>query len=232
MADFAQGLAEDQRRYAITLIGGDTTRSDGALMLSATLIGEVDKDRIIRRSGARPGDEIYVTGTIGDAALGLALAQARIAAADPTTEAFLVNRFRRPEPRVEIGIGLAGLASAAADVSDGLVADLNHICRASRRSAEIELERVPLSEAATRMVTDDQQLRLSLLAGGDDYELVFTAPADVSEQIERLAAQHAVRLTKIGRITDRDRQPHAVTVRDTNGRTVEVGDGGYRHFRR
>lgn len=232
IAAFARGLADEQRRFGITLVGGDTTRSGGELMLSLTMIGEVSDNSIILRSGATVGEDIYVSGTIGDATLGRALMEARINPPDDDAQTYLIGRFRRPEPRVEVGLGLVGLASAAADISDGLVADLNHICRASRVAAEIELERIPLSAAAQRLVTDDQPLRISLLTGGDDYELVFTAPTSVSERLRELAAQCGVELTRIGRVIGAGVQPITVTVRDTNGRCVEVGDGGYRHFRR
>lgn len=232
IAAFAQGLADEQHRFGITLIGGDTTRSDSALMLSLTMIGEVSENTMILRSGASVGDDIYVSGTIGDATLGRALMEENINTPDDAARAYLIGRFRTPNPRVEVGLRLVGLASAAADISDGLVADLNHICNASRVCADVELERVPLSVPAQRLVTDNQPLRITLLTGGDDYELVFTAPTSVSERLQQLAVQSGVELTRIGRVVDVDAQPNAVTVRDTKGRYVEVGDGGYRHFRK
>lgn len=232
IAAFAQGLAEDQDEFGITLLGGDTTRSRRELMLSLTMIGEVSDNSMILRSGASVGDDIYVSGTIGDAMLGLALMEDRIAAPDDAMRTELIGRFRRPKPRVAVGLGLVGLASAAADVSDGLVADLNHICRASGVSAEIELEFVPLSSAARGLVTDNQPLHLNLLSGGDDYELVFTAPGNVSEQLQALAAQCGVGLTRIGRVIAPDAETSAVIVRDESGKQLEAGDGGYKHFRR
>jgi thiamine-monophosphate kinase len=232
IADFAKGLADEQQRFGITLIGGDTTRSDGTLMLSMTMIGEVSDNSILLRSGASIGDDIYVSGTIGDAELGRALMEARIVASDDDVRTYLIRRFRTPNPRVDLGMQLAGLASAAADISDGLVADLNHICRASRVSAEIDLALVPLSAAALRLVTDGQRLHVRLLTGGDDYELVFTAPANVSERLQQVAAHCGVDLTRIGRVVGGDAQPNAVMVRDAKGQCVEVDDGGYQHFRR
>ena len=196
------------------------------------MIGEVPDNSIILRSGASPDDDIYVSGTIGDAVLGRSLIENRIGGPDDEARNYLIGRFRTPDPRVEVGLRLVGLASAAADISDGLVADLNHICRASRVSADIELARIPLSAAAKSLVTDDQPLRISLITGGDDYELVFTAPPNVSERLQQVAVQCGVGLTRIGRIVGGAAQPNAVTVRDTNGRCVEVGDGGYRHFGR
>lgn len=230
IAAFAEGLADEQNRFGITLIGGDTTRTGGELVLSITMIGEVSDNSMILRSGASAGDDIYVSGAIGDAMLGRALMEQRISASDADVQTYLTGRFRTPEPRVEVGLGLVGLASAAADISDGLVADLGHICHASGVSAEVDLEFVPLSDAALGLVTDNQLLRINLLTGGDDYELVFTAPNRVAGQLQELAAQCGVGLTRIGRVVGGDAQPGAVTVRDTNGQSVEVGDGGYRHF--
>ncbi len=231
VAAFAQGLAAEQQRFGITLLGGDTTRSGTDLMLSLTMIGEVSENNIILRSGASVGEDIYVSGTIGDATLGLALINERISAPNDAARTFLIGRFQAPDPRVAVGLGLAGLASAAADISDGLVADLNHICRASRVSAEVALESVPLSAAANLLVTDNQPLRISLLTGGDDYELIFTAPVNASGRLQELAAKCGVGLTRIGRVVEPDGQPDTVMVQDSNGRYVEVGDGGYRHFR-
>jgi thiamine-monophosphate kinase len=232
IAAFANGLADEQKRFGITLIGGDTTRSDGVLMLSLTMIGEISEGSMILRSGACAGDDIYVSGTIGDAELGRALLEDRFSTSNEDDRTYLIDRFRVPNPRVEVGAVLVGLASAAADISDGLVADLNHICHASRVSAEVELDLVPLSSAAGQLVTGDQSLRIHLLTGGDDYELVFTAPTGVAGQLQELAAQCGIRLTRIGQMISGNTQPNATTVRDVNGRSVKVEDGGYRHFRR
>lgn len=227
---FAKGLAEEQDRFGISLIGGDTTRTGGPLMLSVTMMGEVAENTMILRSGATVGDNIYVSGTIGDAMLGLALMEGRINHPDKAQRTYLLERFRMPEPRVKAGLGLVGLASAAADVSDGLVADLNHICDASGVNADIELEKVPISAAARELVTADQGLRVSLLTGGDDYELVFTAPNSASQKLQELAAACGVGLSKIGQIIDGGAGSNAVMVRDAAGQRVEVSDAGYQHF--
>lgn len=231
VAAFAQGLGQDQDRFGITLIGGDTTRTPGPLCLSVTLFGEVSYDAGILRSGARAGDGIYVTGTIGDAALGLIALQGGPSTADPADRDFLIGRFRLPEPRLEVGGGLVEIASAAADISDGLVADLGHICETSQVSAEIGLAEIPLSAAARRAVTDDQPLHTRLLTSGDDYELVFTAPDNAAACLPELAARTGVPLTRIGRIIASAGTAPAVIVRDAQGGMVEVGNGGYRHFR-
>lgn len=231
IAGFCGRLAEEQREFGVTLIGGDTTRSDGALMVALTLVGEAAEQGTILRSGARVGDDVYVSGTIGDAALGLAILEKRLRATDDGAGSYLLGRYRTPLPRLELGQNLAGLASAAADVSDGLVADLGHICEASAVCAEIELERVPMSTAALAAVIDDQPLRISLLGGGDDYELVFTAPKSVSGQVQNVAQQCGVAVTKIGGIVEKGPQERAVAVRDAKGQRVEVGHGGYKHFR-
>src|SRR5271157_1558202 len=141
-AGFVAGLAEDQRKFGITLLGGDTTSTPGPITLSLTILGHVAPGRALLRTGAQPGDGIWVTGTIGDGALGLAVARGRLS--DPTGH--LLCRYRLPQPR--IGLAIAGIASAGMDVSDGLVQDLGHLCRAGRLAAEIDTALVPLSGPA------------------------------------------------------------------------------------
>lgn len=230
IAAFASGLAEDQERYGVTLLGGDTTGTSGPLSLNINIIGQVAENKMIRRSSASIGDDVYVSGTIGDATLGLASIMDAVAVEIADDRAFLESRFLRPEPRVSLGPVLVGTANASADISDGLVADLGHICTASNISAEIDLSSVPLSDAARRLVTDNQPLRTSLLTGGDDYEIVFTAPVSVRETIVSMAPTTGVSITRIGRMIPVTSGKLGVTVRDETGNKVEVGIGGYRHF--
>ncbi|MEK9899921.1 MAG: thiamine-phosphate kinase [Rhodospirillaceae bacterium] len=230
LSAFAAGLAEDQDRFGIFLLGGDTTRTPGPLALTVNIFGQVSDNEMIVRSGASEGDDVYVTGSIGDATLGLALVRSELRAVDPSDTAFLEARFLRPNPRVDAGPALVGIASAAADVSDGLVADLGHICAASGVAADIDRDRVPHSDAAHRLVTDDQPLRARLLTGGDDYEIVFTAPEVARDSISAIAANTGVPMTRIGRVTPQTADGPAVTVRDAAGGAIEVGHGGYRHF--
>lgn len=186
---FARGLAADGKRYGIPLIGGDTTSTPGPFAVSITALGEVPAGTMVPRDGAKPGDALWVTGTIGDAALGLdALAKGR-------APAFLRRRYELPEPRLEFGLGLRGLARAAIDVSDGLIADLGHLARASRVAAVLDAEAVPLSTHARRAGD-----LARALTGGDDYEILFAAPPDASGRIAALAKRARVRATRIGTI--------------------------------
>ena len=148
IAGFAHGLAQDQDEYGVHLIGGDTDSTPGPVTIAIMAFGEVPTGRIIRRGGARPGDTIFVTGTIGDAALGLEVLRGRLPELDTASAGFLVDRYRLPLPRVTVGPQLIGLATAALDVSDGLIADLGHICEVSDLTAIVEAPRVPLSPAA------------------------------------------------------------------------------------
>lgn len=176
---FADGLAEEQARFGVHLMGGDTTSSPGPWTITITAFGEVPAGRAVRRSGAKPGDLAVVTGTIGDAWLGL---KARLGARtqlDAAHEAFLAERFTRPEPRLEQARALQDHASAAIDVSDGLLADIEHIAKASGLRLTVALEDIPLSDAASAWLAsqpDPECARLALAAGGDDYELALAVP--------------------------------------------------------
>lgn len=223
---FTAGLAADQAAFAVTLIGGDTTATPGPLTISVTALGEVPAGRALKRSGARAGDVVFVSGTIGDAALGLACLDGRIADASPDDAAMLADRFLLPLPRLQLGEGLRGLAHAAADVSDGLVADLGHICAASGLAAEIEAGRVPLSPASRRLIAADPRLLAEALTGGDDYELVFTVPPAGRDGVAALARSLDLPLSEIGRMAG----GAGVVVRDDAGAKLEFGRPGYRHF--
>src|SRR5215467_10312150 len=172
LAGFAAGLAEDQREFGIALMGGDVTATPGPLTLSVTALGTVTPGRELRRSTARAGDLVAVSGSIGDAALGLAVVRGRI----PREESLspLVSRYHLPQPRLALGKRLAGLATACMDVSDGLVGDLGHICEASGLGAAIDAPRVPLSEPARAILAREPRWLKTVLTGGDDYELLFT----------------------------------------------------------
>ena len=189
IAAFVAGLARDQAEYGVHLIGGDTSSTSGPITIAVSALGEAPIGRIIRRGGAQPGDSVFVTGTIGDAVLGLAALRAALPALDAASAAFLVDRHRLPQPRVALGPQLIGVATAAIDVSDGLVADLRHICAVSRLSAVVEARSVPLSPAARVAIAGDPQRLATALTGGDDYEILFTAPAINVEQHEARFAQ-------------------------------------------
>jgi thiamine-monophosphate kinase len=217
-AGFAAGLAQDQAIYGATLLGGDTTSTPGPISLSLTLIGHVAPGTAVHRWGAGDGDEIWVTGTIGDGALGLAVARGRLT--DPT--GFLLSRYRLPQPRV--GLELAGIASAAMDVSDGLVQDLGHICRASGLAAELLAADVPLSDAARAAGPD---WLVNCLTGGDDYELLLAVPPVRTDALRQSAARTGIPVTRIGHL---HAGPPEVTVRGPGGEALTLTQGGWSHF--
>src|ERR1700730_12055534 len=226
VARFAEGLAQDQRHYGIDLLGGDSVATQGPAVLSLTAVGEVAAGDEIRRSGASPGDRVWVSGTIGDAFLGLAVLRGGYSELAAEEQAVLISRFQLPEPRVELGPRLAGIAHAMLDVSDGLVADLGHICEASQVGACVMLAELPLSPAARQIAAGTPDLPLRLATAGDDYELLFTAPPEASETILRLAAELRLPLTAIGTI-----EPGAaVRLVDPDGKLVPVAAAGHRHF--
>lgn len=223
LADFAAGLAADQAEFGVHLIGGDTVATDGPLVVSLTAVGRAANGGVLRRDGAQPGDRLYVSGSIGDAALGLAAAQARIDGGVLADR--LIDRYLLPRPRLDLGRRLVGLARAAIDISDGLVADVGHLCAASGIGAVIEAGRVPLSEAARAVLERDPKLLPLVLTGGDDYELAFAADPARSEAINEAAARAGVRVTVIGRMVERG----GLSVVDDHDYPIDVGKLGYTH---
>jgi thiamine-monophosphate kinase len=226
VARFAEGLAEDQMRFGVQLLGGDSVATSGPAVLSLTAIGEVASGAEIRRSGARPGDRIWVSGTIGDAFLGLKVLRGGCPTLAPADRAPLAARFQLPEPRTGLGPRLVGIAHAMCDVSDGLLADLGHICDASETGATVALAALPLSQAAQLVVASEPDLPARLATAGDDYELLFTAPLKASAAIGRLATELDLRVTAIGTIDDRA----GVRLVDAGGNVIPVATAGYRHF--
>ena len=226
VARFAQGLDEDQRRFGVDLLGGDSVATKGPATLSLTAIGEVAAGKEIRRSGARPGDRVWVSGTIGDAFLGLRVLRGAYPELGQGERAALAARFQLPESRVMLGPRLAGIAHAMLDVSDGLLADLGHICEASGAGAEVVLPALPLSIPAQHLTAADPGLTVRLATAGDDYELLFTAPPAASEAIARLSAELGLPITEIGRIEHGER----VRLIDAAGNEVPIETAGYRHF--
>lgn len=221
---FMRGFMALARRHGVDLIGGDTTR--GPLAFGVQIMGEAPVGRALRRDGARAGDDVWVSGTLGDAALALA---GRRTGVTPRHRRALEARLDSPEPRVALGIGLRGLARSAIDVSDGLVADLGHICERSRVGAVVQRAALPAS-AALRRYPDRPVARAAMLAGGDDYELLFTAARGRRTEIERLGRRSKLKLTRIGRIIARKHGPYTVTVLDADGRPMALAKTGYKHF--
>jgi thiamine-monophosphate kinase len=217
-AGFAAGLALDQVAFGCSLLGGDTTSTPGPVSLSLTALGTVAPGEAIRRSGARPGDALYVTGTIGDGALGLLAAQGRLP--DPT--GWLADRYRLPRPR--LNVARYGLVSAAMDVSDGLAQDVSHLCRASGCAAEILAAAVPRSAAA--LSAGDEYLPLCL-TGGDDYELAMAVPPAREAAFAAHAAALGVAVTRVGHFVA---GAPAVRVVSPDGAEMTLPRGGWSHF--
>ena len=226
LAGFAAGLAEDQRRYGIDLLGGDSVSTAGPAVLSLTAIGEVAAGQEVRRSGAQPGDLVWVSGTIGDAFLGLGVLREAHPHLCRQHWEYLVGRFRVPEPRTELGPRLSGTAHAMIDVSDGLLADLGHICETSGTAAVVEMARLPLSPATRAVVQSSRDVLPRLAAAGDDYELLFAAPAGATEAIVALSSVLQIPITEIGRIE----AGSGVRLVDDDRRAIPVEATGYRHF--
>ena len=216
-AAFADGLARDQARFGIALLGGDTTATPGPMTLSLTAIGHVAPGAALRRTGARPGDEIWVTGTIGDGALGLLALQGKLA--DP--DGWLAGRYRTPQPR--LGLTLHGVVSACMDVSDGLVQDLGHLCRAAGLGAVIEAGLVPRSPAA--LAAGEAWLPICL-TGGDDYELLMAVSPDRAAQLAAAMAAGGCAATRIGQFVAGDE----VRVLDASGAALSLDRPGWSHF--
>ncbi len=226
MECFASGLKADLEEFAIPLIGGDTVATPGPATFSITALGYVENGQELRRSTARSGDSLWVSGTIGDAALGLLVAQGQGGDLSETDLAALLDRYRLPRPRLALGPALTGLASACMDVSDGLVGDLGHICKASGVGAILNADAVPLSKAAQAMIAARPDLLETALTGGDDYELLFTAPPSAAAELEVLSRTLGLRLSRIGTIIE----GQGVLVRRSNGEPLPLHSGSYRHF--
>ncbi len=230
ISDFADGLAADQRRYGIHLIGGDTNATPGPLTIAVTAFGEVPTGRMLRRSGARVNDRIFVTGSLGDAILGLRFLEGSLPKLDSDAAAALVDRYRLPRPRVEVGPRLLDHANATIDISDGLIADLGHICDVSELNAVVRCSALPLSSAARVATALDPGLVEVILSGGDDYEILFTAPEDAQGAIDRVTQETGIPITEIGYMTSRKSSDRQIRVMDDTGRPIALTSTGWVHF--
>jgi thiamine-monophosphate kinase len=226
-ARFAEGLKLDQERFGVRLIGGDTSSTPGPLALSLTIFGWTPAGAMVRRSGARPGDRVLVSGTIGDGFLGLKAARGNLESIGGEDRAWLADRYRLPQPRVELRQTMRDHATAAADVSDGLVADAGHIAEASAVAIGVDLERLPLSKAASAWLElqPDRAAALAELAtGGDDYEIVMTAPPNAADALIAAAGAAGLRFTPIGEAT-----AGAGCSARFDGTPLRLGRTGWRH---
>lgn len=223
---FAKGLAGDQARYGVTLLGGDTTRSGNGIAIAITALGRVPKGEMVLRSGARPGNAIFVSGTIGDAALGLRIHQGKLTCAARGAKR-LLDRYLNPQPRTALAAALRAHAIAAIDISDGLVGDLAHICAASGVGAEIDAPQVPLSPATAGLLRNDPALLSVILNGGDDYEIAAVVPESSSDAFADEAEDAGVPVTRIGTIVAGEGPP---VVRDHAGRVIRLTTRSHTHF--
>jgi len=221
LRDFSRGLFRTANEYEVVLVGGDTT--SGPLSITIQIMGAVETHQALRRDGASIGDFVCVTNYLGDGAAALAVIQQRLTLSH-VHEDYLRERFYRPVPRLAEANLLRGIASAALDISDGLVADLNHICEASDSGAVIDVENIPLSPALLE-VSDLQQVRTWALSGGDDYELCFTVPPEKLPELAMLIAQGKINATVIGEIIA-GRGVHC----ELDGDAYEISEQGYQHF--
>lgn len=229
LAPFAKALGEDAASFRCPLLGGDTVSTPGPLMISVTAFGRVPTGKMVRRSGARPGDKIAITGTIGDAALGLRLLKGGLIGDGLDSAAYdsLVRRYRVPQPRNAIAMAIRNHASAAMDVSDGLAGDLAKLCAASGVSAAIDASSIPLSNAA-RILLDAGQIDFEdVLAGGDDYEILSSIPENRWASFAAEAAHAGVAVTCIGSVAAGDAAPAFV---GWDGKPIVLKRLSYSHF--
>ena len=224
LASFTRGMFALADRHGCMLAGGDTTRSPSGVAISITALGEVPRGRALLRSGARAGDDLWVSGTLGDGALGLAWrrGEADLSEVEART---VVERLDRPQPRIALGRALVGIATSAIDVSDGLAGDLGHIMERSGVAAALEWQRIPRSSALQRLDTATQ-LR-HVFEGGDDYELLFTAPASMRDTVTDAGGAAGIAVTRIGAV----HSGAGLTVFGADGRAVDMQARAFDHFR-
>jgi thiamine-monophosphate kinase len=230
LARFAAGLQAAQDSFGCHLLGGDTDRRPGPLTITISIIGEVEVGRMVRRGKARSGETLFVSGSLGDAALGLALRKnARLAdvwGLSPAEAEHLRRRYVRPQPRLGLGPALRERASAAMDVSDGLAKDLARMCAASGCAARVRLSDVPLSPAAAKVLAADPALGLRIVTGGDDYEVLATVPAASADGFQAMAAQVGIAVTRIGET----QAGTGVVIEGRDGQPLTLDRTGWDHF--
>jgi thiamine-monophosphate kinase len=231
LSAFAAGLGEDARAFGCPLLGGDTVSTPGPVMISITAWGRVPVGCMVHRFGARPGDRVMVTGTIGDASLGLAVLQGKPPAAaladDPAARDMLISRYRVPQPRNALAAAVREFATASMDVSDGLAGDLTKLCAASNISADIRLSMVPTSSAAATLLARGVADLAEMISGGDDYEILCTVPHNRCAAFAAEARRAGVAVAEIGVVTAAAERPRFL---DGRGRAVALGRLSFSHF--
>jgi len=227
LAAFAQGLGEDAAAYRCPLFGGDTVKTPGPLMVSVTALGRVEKGRMVARTGVRPGDALYVSGAIGDAALGLKARLGLLPFLAAESRDFLLDRYLLPRPRLALAPVLARFAHGGMDVSDGFVGDLTKMLHVSGVSARIELAKLPLSAAAQAAIAGDPALFEIAATGGDDYEILASVAPQNAAAFEAGAAEAGVAVTRMGQALAGDGPPRFL---GRDGVEVAFARGSYSHF--
>jgi len=227
LAPFARGLGDDATAFQCPLLGGDTVSTSGPVMISITAFGKVPPDEMVRRNRAEPGDRVVLSGTIGDAALGLAVLAGRVAVDDPAVREALIGRYRVPQPRVGLAEAVRKYARSAMDVSDGLAGDLAKLCAASGVSAVLDASFVPLSSAVRELVVRGKTSFETAVSGGDDYEILCTIPEDRFEAFAQAARGAGVVVTPIGAVVAGKMAPRWL---DGNGEEIVFRRISYSHF--
>jgi thiamine-monophosphate kinase len=227
LAPFAHGLGDDAASFACPLLGGDTVSTPGPLTISITAFGRVPPGGMVKRTSARPGDRVVVSGTIGDAALGLALLTGKMTSNDATGCEALIGRYRVPQPRVGLANAVQKYARAAMDVSDGLAGDLAKLCAASGVSATIDAAAVPLSGCARALIAKERAAFQATVSGGDDYEILCTIPEDRLDGFTQAAGDAGVAVTPIGTIVAGKAPPQWL---DAEGKEIALSRLSYSHF--
>jgi thiamine-monophosphate kinase len=231
LTEFARGLGEDARQFGCPLLGGDTVSTPGPTMVSITAFGRAPRGAMVHRVGAKPGDHIMVTGTIGDSTLGLDIlkggATATALAGDSVARDYLIDRYRVPQPRNALALAVRDYASAAMDVSDGLAGDLAKLCAASGVSAVIDAPRIPVSAAGAVVLAHGADGIERLVSGGDDYEILCTVPESRADNFAQAAATAGVALTTIGQVIAGTGGPRFL---DARGKEIALARLSYSHF--
>lgn len=222
-AAFAEALKQEQQKFGLVLVGGDMTSGKGPLSATMTCLGLVDGEPLLRK-GAKAGDALYVSGTIGDAALGLQVVQ-RTLELPKVERLWFIERYFTPEPRLALGQSLRGLASSVIDCSDGLLADAAHLAQVNNLKIMIEREAIPLSPATAVLVKQEPKHWDTIASGGDDYELIFTIPWSARERVARLSATLGLNLTRIGSVTN----GRGLSLVDAKGQELPVDRKGWEY---
>lgn len=221
ISSFAKGLAECQARYSVGLLGGDTVATNGPMCLSLTAIGDVPVNKVLRRNGANVGDLVYVSGCIGDAGVGLRILRDNAVGGELNDRAKAIEKYRCPQPRLGLGQALRGLASACIDVSDGVIADLEHLANESRKRMIINLPQIPVSPLANMIGGAE-----GAIIAGDDYELLFTSPPVNQDKLQATAKKTMIPITCIGEVLVGE----GIEVLDNSGNPIDLTVGGFKHF--